>query len=327
MNELEFLKLTNAIDPELAAEYCTAEPKKRHSAKRAVRIAVIAAAVLALMIPAATYAYNTFVHKETVEMFLDNADALDKYAVNHTMENEHLRRTVDLLLSDGHNVMTVETQEYKDELGEKFVRNIIQGYYLMTYADGAEGPYSEDDYYPKYPRVGSASTLGITKTTADIKYERISSIYSCKGIDLDKELRIIFYASRDGFADAEQYFRKRFPELNWYFSGQGTGAENLLEGFEYVTSFAPNVECVPLHSEDGVTIFMSQFEVFAEGEGAHKAIHPSQFAQYSFILKNGEKRPFLKNVDVGGEDYQTFGEVIDLEDYAGIEIGGIKYLK
>lgn len=313
----KYLKRKQAIISQMGS------PKRRGGIRLKVIIALIAA-VLALAVPVGTYAYNTFIHKKNVELFLNNADDLDRFAVNHVMENEHLRRTVDIMLSDGHNVLTVETQEYKDDIGEQFVRGVIQGHYLLTYTDKTAGPYSLHPDFPRSPYVWMASTLSIPEKTGDRKIGRISAIYSCEGIDLEKELSITYFANGDKNIIAEQYFKKRFPELNWYYNIQDGEPDNWLEGFEYVTSFAPNVECVPLHSEDGTEIFMSQFELFCESEEAESVFDTNN---YYFILKNGEKRPFQKNYSRGSKDYQTFGEVIDLDGYAGVEIGGVQYLK
>lgn len=327
MNEHEFLKITGGIDEGLAAEYGALTPRKRISAKRGVQIAVGVAAAAALAIPAGAYAYKTFIHKDTVDFYMADADRLEeqeKFVTNYVMENEHLRRTVDLQVSDGHNVLTIETQEEKDEIGELFVRNVIQGKHLITYTDGSPGPYFYDDYFGNIPHVGMASCTGFSES-ADNLYNKLLTIYSCEGIDLDKEIRITYFANDNKDIDAEQYFWKDFPEMDEYayiFEYDGE-TDNWLEDFEYVTSFAPNVECVPLHSEDGDEIFMSQFEIFSEGKEL-----PLSFSEFRLILNNGEKCPLdMQNRLFGGEDYVTFGEIIDLDDYAGVEICGVEYLK
>lgn len=333
MNEHEFLKITGGIDEGLAAEYGALTPRKRISAKRGVQIAVGVAAAAALAIPAGAYAYNTFIHKDNVEFYLSNSDRLeaqDGYAVNYVMENEHLTKTIDVKLSDGHNVMMIITNEAKDLTGELIVDSgMIRRSSLLSYADGTPGPYEHSSILGDVPLINAGYSYIYSDNREDLGTRSVS-IYNCDGIDIDKEMRISYFATDNMEVTDDIAYRDYFPEESRHYFNYDGEITNLLEGFDYVTSFAPNVDCVTLHSENGDEIFMSEFEVYAEnGELIWNSEMHNRFDDFYFILNDGEKRPLdlMNNRLFGGTNFMIYGEFIDLDDYAGVEICGVEYLK
>lgn len=330
MNEHDIMRALNDVDDDLISRYTEFTPKKGIKVKRIVQVSAAVAAAAALAIPAGVYAYNTFLHKENVEFYLSGSDRLEGqggYIVNHVMENEHLRMTIDTQLSDGHNVIMIETREAKDETGENFLKNVVFGRTLVTYADNTPGPYKHSDQLGDMPYIGN--TRGFSSFPEDSNMgEHAVILYRCDGIDLDKDLKILYYANPE--LSAQDYFWKDIPEMQQYAAKEEYDAiENWLEGFEYVTNFSPNVDCVTLHSENGTELYMSEFELFTDdeklllSEDGHIEID-----KLYFITNNGEKKR-RSNLDIVsyGFDYIFFGEIIDLNDYAGVELYGVEYLK
>ena len=346
MNEYDIIRAMNGTEEHFVSEYAELTPKKGISIKRAIRTGVIAAAAAALVIPAGAYVYSEFIHRDNVEHYIAGTELIEQQSPdavkNYVMENDDYRITIDSALSDGHNVMMVLTHDAKTVKGLEIKNYGANPETYITYADGSAGPFKRtnrgDEPMTLYPS-------GYAYDDSDKSYfgfDRTVSIFSCRDIDLNKDVKIEFFADIKERHSAELYYwRLYYPELlksvipDFDLDKEIT---NDLDGMEFVTSFAPNVKCVPLYDENGTEIFMSAFEVYSE-KGRVLAGENNVIDPYSFFLitNDGEKvtldlENFTFNIESSvnnesGENYVIYGRFIDPDEYQGVEVNGIRYLK
>lgn len=326
----DLMKAMNGIDEKYLAESENAMNNNLKSKKRAFRIAISVAAAAALAIPVGAYSYNTFIHRESVEQYVSNAKLIEQQSPeavkNLVTENDDYRITVDSVLSDGNIVMMVLTHEPKTDKGLQ-IKSHVGGCpgACITYADGSAGPFDHPEIADGIPltfAVGHAVT-----TEADsVEYEKTVSMFRCNYIDLSKDVKVEFFADEYGRSGVLQYFNNRNDPDNELI--------NELEGLEITTSFAPNVKTVELHSAEGKTISMSSFNIYSDDPSVVDIPFDEitdDMSDYQFVLiaNDGERRVIesegrSSSVDYG---YITYGEFIDIEEYKGVEINGVEYLK
>lgn len=339
MNERDILKAMNGVDERYYSEYRSFKRKRKIKVSRTMKIgAAIAAAVAMLTIPAGAYVYNQLLHKDNVEYYLSGSDRIEQNpsaVKNHVMENDDYRLTIDAQLSDGHNVMMIMTHESKSLRGMKIkASSPCLPESLIQYADGSAGPFTHqylqgdmDLPMVDHSRGGYASD---TKNSIGPGFDRSVGIFRCDGIDIEKDIKISFFADIDDHMGAQEYYWQQDPVLCEYLDGEiDFEITNELDGFEFVTNFSPNVECVPLYSDEGAEIYLSEFEIYTEDERLSAVNFAVCSAELYFISNDGEKIPLdLRRQNFCGyRDYFVFGEIIDVNDYAGIELYGVKYLK
>lgn len=344
MNEYDIMRAMNGTDEHFVSEYAEFTPRKGISIKRTVRTMAVIAAAAALVIPAGAYVYSEFIHRENVEHYIIGTELIEQQSPdavkNYVMENADYRITIDTALSDGHNVMMVLTNDAKTIKGLK-----IKGWIVgspetyITYVDGSAGPFKPVGQI--YKAIAGMYGDGYAYDDYDkspFGFNRSVKIFSCRDIDLSKDVRIEFFSDiKDRHGAALYYWRRDYPELLKSIIPDFDLDEEItndLDGMEFVTSFAPNVKCVPLYDEKGTEIFMSAFEVFSE-KGRTLAGENNIIDPYSFFLitNGGEKRNldlenFHFHIETNVEcDYIIFGEFIDPDEYLGVEVNGIRYLK
>ena len=334
MNGNDILKAFNGADERYISEYENFEPTRKIRVNRTVKIgAAIAAAVALLTIPAGAYVYNQLMHKDNVEYYLAGSDRIEQNpnaVKNYVMENADYKLTIDAQLSDGHNVMMVMTQEYKSIKGMKIMDiNGAGPEDIVQYADGSEGPFVYTKQWGNTPMVnrgmGFASSPGHS-----FGFDKVVEIYSCEGIDLEKDIKISYFTDVDNYMGAQEYYWQQDPVLREYLDDDlDFEITNDLDGFEFVTNFSPNVECVPLYSDEGVEIYLSEFEIYTEDERLSDISFATCPADFFFIGHDGERVPIdiYKHNYHGRDNYFAFGEIIDVNDYEGIELYGVQYLK
>ena len=125
MNGNDILRAMNGLDEKyiISANGEQTLKQGRKPAKSIFKTSVAIAAAAALMIPVGAYAYTRLIHRESVEMYLENSAKVEESgnAVNRVMENEHIRITLDTVLSDGYMAMAIVTLDALDEYGRNFV--------------------------------------------------------------------------------------------------------------------------------------------------------------------------------------------------------------
>jgi hypothetical protein len=147
-------------------------------------------------------------------------------------------------------------------------------------------------------------------------------IISCKDIDLKKDIKLTYYQAKGDvegveIGDEEDYEEPYLEKL---------------DGFEFTTNFKPNVKSVELESADGKKLVLSEFEIYSpDGKQIGEQLGNSTLRvseSVSLIKTNGEKYEISEeNKTSALEDHIIFGEIIDPDDYKGVEIGGVEYLK
>ena len=300
------------------------KPKKR--IKRRIISFIIAAAVL---LPVGAYAAGRLFHKENVEWYLKGSERIEQNesaVKNYVMENKDFKITIDSQLSDGHNVMMIRTNEAKNSKAKEMLKNGMGMsnvlYTKAHYANGSDGPNVNN-------------VQGAMRTGGYAFGEHASSgdaevvILSCRDIDLKKDIKLTYYQA-EGDAEGVEIGDEEDYEEPYLVK---------LDGFEFTTSFSPNVKSIELKSKDGKKLVLSEFEIYSPddryfGENIGKEMtngvptHAEVSERVSLIKNNGEKYEISKdNKTQALDDYIIFGEIINVDDFKGVEINGVEYLK
>lgn len=320
----DLMRAMNGIDEKYLSESENFTKNNRKPKRSVFKVAVsVAAAVAVLAVPVGVYAYNTFVNRESVEHYITNAELIEKISPeavkNIVTENKDYRITVDSVLSDGNNVMMILTHETLTDKGLEIKKHMngIPGA-CITYADGSAGPFGVDGA----PMISTESNAWSYEAEFN-GFDQTVSFFSCKDIDLSKDVNVEFYSGERRWYGAFEYFAKR-DDPDYKVDEE---LVNELDGLEVTTSFAQNVDCVQLQSADGKSISMSSFEVYSSDPSI---IILSDEIEYFFITDDGEKKPFpveTMGVSNSNHGYIIYGEFIDINEYKGIEINGVEYLK
>lgn len=276
------------------------KPKKK--IKRKVITFLVAAAIL---LPTGAYAAGRLFHKDNVEVYLKGSERIEQNesaVKNYVMENEDFRITIDSQLSDGHNVMMIETYEGKTRYGRNYINDMADFGAKSEYADGTE---IDLDYTWGIEPIDSIHMRrGGHAKSGDAKVK----VYSCNGLNIQNDIKMTYYA----------------------FAGEE--GRTKLDGFEFTTNFKPNVKSVELKSADGKKLVLSEFEIYSPnnekiGDQLGNSIY-SVSERVSLIKTNGEKYHFSpENKTSALKDHIIFGEIIDPDDFKGVEINGVEYLK
>lgn len=320
MNGNDILRAINGLDEKYIVSAGRSMTVKRgRLGKRAVRIAVGIAAAIALAIPAGAF-YKQFIHKaavqeyfteETVEYLEANGLVLD-----HTAENEHIRLTVDTLLSDGHIGSMVLTVEGLDEKGLQCVEK--QSYPEIYLRDAQTGEYVivHDN--------GSPEIIGDGKVDFDTCTETQFTIWrelQLDNIDADKEYILTFgMNARDPNAERDEYH---------------VLTDNVMEGISFETNFRPNVEVKELENEDGEKLWLSQIGFYSNEQGVIDKMKyrntEMRLLRNDSVLK--DKVSFSASIlDWSPERKQPlasgwFDSIVEIDKYNGVEIGDTKYIE
>ncbi len=324
----DLMSAMNGIDEKYLSESEDYAKNNRRPKRRAFKVAVgVAAAVAVLAVPVGVGAYNTFVNRETVEQYVSNAELIEEKSSeavkNIVTENNDYRITVDSVLSDGNIVMMILTHEALTDKGAQ-IKNHVNGCpgACITYADGSAGPF-EQNGFDGIPMTGPIKGYAISSETEFTGYDKSVSLFSCKDIDLSKDVNVEFYSGERGWSGALEYFTNRDnPDHTGY-----EGSVNELDGLEFTTSFAQNVDCVQLQSADGKSISMSSFDVYSNDPSI---IMPLEDSEFFFITNDGEKKPFPTDKSCSTRSdcgFIIYGEFIDINEYKGVEINGVEYMR
>ena len=292
------------------------KPKKR--IKRRIISFIIAAAVL---LPVGAYAAGRLFHKENVEWYLKGSERIEQNesaVKNYVMENKDFKMTIDSQLSDGHNVMMIRTNEAKNSTAKEMLKNEMGMsnvlYTKAHYADGSDGPNVNNT------QAGAMCTGGYAFGEHASSGDAEVVLISCKGIDLKKDIKLTYCQAKGDvegveIGDEDNYEEPYLEEL---------------EGFEFTTNFSPNVKSVELKSADGKKLVLSEFEIYSpDGMRIGDNIEFREVSKHvSFIKSNGEKYQISEdNKTDANYDYIIFGEIINVDDFKGVEINGVEYLK
>lgn len=300
------------------------KPKKK--IKRKVITFLVAAAIL---LPTGAYAAGRLFHKDNVEWYLKGSERIEQNesaVKNYVMENEDFKITIDSQLSDGHNVMMIRTNEAKNSTAKEMLKNEmgLSGvlYTKAQYADGSDGPNVNNIQ-------GAMRTEGYAFGEHASSGDAEVVILSCRDIDLKKDIKLTYYQA-EGDAEGVEIGDEEDYEEPYLVK---------LDGFEFTTNFSSNVKSAELKSKDGKKLVLSEFEIYSPddryfGENIGKEMtngvptHAEVSERVSLIKNDGEKYEISKdNKTQALDDYIIFGEIINVDDFKGVEINGVEYLK
>lgn len=316
MKSEDIMKAMNGVEERHISEYGGVQPKKRIRVSRRVKIgAAIAAAAALLTLPAGAYVYE-LTHKAEVQLYLDgeSADYIEQHGLvlDHTSENEHIRLTVDTLLSDGHIGEMIMTLEGLDEQGLEAVGKLrIPEIYLT---DVETGEYIKWGGYRTDIVCGGT---GRFEAVSDNRWTVVAEL-RLDGIDADRSYLLKFGMGEDGCEYDEDYII----------------IDNIMEGIALETSFEPNVECEELAGENGGTVWLSQIGIFSDDEDFAKKSYYSDgsltlLKESGLIRRENRRLPGVIEIDPDLKPVYCgwYREIIDIGDYEGIELDGERYLK
>ena len=326
MNGFDLFKAVNNADSKYLEQAENYTMIKAHRPAKAFRLSVGIAAAAALMtVTAGATILTRFANKDGVDKYLaeESVNILEEQglALNYTAENEHIRLTVDAMLSDGNLGKMIMTLEGLDEKGLERVKNFdpMPELYL---ADGVTGEYIAN------PNMGGAANITggghvnfDARTDTTITCVAIMDTWS---IEVGKPYTLRFGLCDPTLPEEQQRERGEYDVLT----------NNLMEGITFDTDFTPNVESKVLKNGDGVTVYLSEIGLFTEEEKLARYYMSKDRHETKLIPKDGI---IGKKVDFDSLGVDTdpsldkpkttmwFRDVIDVNKYDGIEINGVKY--
>ena len=336
MNETDLIQAINEIDDRYLSE--SEEPYRKSSMMRnPYGLIIFIVAILALAVPVSAYAISYFLHGDNVEHYISGADEVSRKAPavikNLVAENEDYRLTLDTLFSDGHNAIIILTSEAKSDSGKEHFANLGVGKFspsfCIKYVDGSDGPsHHLTGMDVDVPIIVTSYVYESVKEAKNRDDKRSASIVDFRGIDLRKDVRLELFANDDPFSN-DRYFYSQDPILAERFPDESAATIiNDLDGIEFIVNLAPNVTCNTLYDAEGHQLFLSAFELYSNDP----AVIPKHW-DITFIKDSGERiRYDMKGHNMNSSSdkergYFVFGEFIDPNEYAGVEVNGVEYWK
>ena len=292
----------------------------RKPAKSIFKITVGIAAAAAFAIPVGAYAYNSLIHRESVEMYLEDAEKVEASGnvENQVMENEHIRITLDTVLSDGYTALAIVTLDALDEHGKYYI--LTHPNIMLRRTDTGEAMFPSGS--------GGMDDWLEQRANDSIKYYHSLDLTR---IDPSCEYEIIFYS--DGIFTDEEHRTANGKEFK--LDENYIPVDNPL-GYDFIAkvNFAKNVDTVTLTGKNGKTLILSQFELISDGDDID--LIDVDHRSFRLIRNDGtlEERSDFVGYGVGADEYHdktfstmSFKKFIDLDEYKGVMIDGVEYLK
>ena len=310
MNKIfEEMKLQAVPDEKTVGRLIDELPRKQpRSRKKLAGIAVTAAALALCSISAA--AVISYYHAESVDRFF-SADELadDVLFTAVSADNGNFRITIDKIFCDGENVNMIFTVESLN--GEPLY----------------EMPPESEFMTSKYSITPEISPDGSFELNAGLHGEGWGASFTDEDMANNVYRFMLHYSAKQQQRDILGETHFRFAEFMYIAENDNPFKDIFLQ-----TNIEKNIDAVTLHSEDGTEALMSQIGFYI------KDFAPDDFVKQSggeeqptvyYITNEGDKVPTNPNwlgCGPGGVTY-TSDHVIDLDDYAGVELFGVQYLK
>lgn len=294
--------------------------KKRKYSKRFFGFAAAAVLFAVGTIGMVTYAYTQFFHRQEVERFFgeQTTDYLESrgLAINEVRENEHVRMTLDAVLSDGYNAYMLFTLEKLDYMARAT---------------------STPDY--RYIDMETGKEINLHGAGLSLRYEESDSDDG-------------YYSHETYFREHENYsFRLEFPahgEIDLtgplkvvFKDNYDQEYKGIFDGIEFEVDMSRNIDCAILRSDEGIELLFSSIGIFGD------RLPYSKYGIYErgsiVMLKADGTRERLEGPEyllsyvgrygdpdyAGGEERFSlfFDELCNFDDYIGAEIEGVPYLK
>ncbi len=307
----DILKAMNGID----GKYLNEQTEIRAgSGKRIRRPAAMIAAVcaaLAMTVTAGAAVYQAFFHKESVEHYISGSDSLPE-TVCVSMENEHLRLTIDKLLYDGNAPLMIVTAESFDEEGRAIASESPAVYYSKT-------GRAEDRVY-----AGGAELIRGENEDPDIyKY-----VYELDYTEFDLSKPVWLHFMKGQFDECEPIEVK-------------TNGEVRQETFAAQLNIEKNLDTADYYSADGRRITLSPIGAYI-GEGfTLENPDDSLLRSMQFRYSDGRTEPLgdshTRSFHIGTDtqdgvttvEYERcfFGEVLDISGIDALIVQGTEFVK
>jgi hypothetical protein len=326
MNGFDLFKAVNNADMKYIEQAESYSRVKTRRPAKVFRLSVGIAAAAALMtVTAGATILTRFANRDSVEKYLleDSVNILEEQglALNYTAENEHIRLTVDAMLSDGNLGKMIMTLEGLDEKGLERIKNFdpLPELYLT---DGVTGEYIANSNMG-----GAANITGGGHVNFDAQTDNTITCVATLdtwSIEVGKPYTLRFGLRDCTLPEEQQRERGEYDVLT----------NNLMEGISFDTYFTPNVESKMLKNEDGVTVYLSEIGLFTEDDKlaqfyTSKDRHETKLTPKDSVFGKKVEFDFLNiNRDPSFDKPKTrmwFRDVIDVNEYDGIEINGVKY--
>ncbi len=320
MNEHDLLKAMCDTDEKYIKEYLEMRPIKHIKISKAFKTAIGIAAAAAFAIPVGAYAYNTLIHRDSVEMYLENAEKVEASGnvENQVMENEHIRITLDTVLSDGYTALAIVTLDALDDYGKNYI--LTHPDIMLKRTDTGKAVFPSGS--------GGMDDWLEQRTNNSIKYYHSLDLTR---IDPSCDYEMIFY-SYGIFTDEEHHAAngKEYKTDENFIP-----VDNPL-GYDFIAkvNFSKNVDTVTLTGENGIVLILSQFELISDGDDID--LMEVDHKSFRLIRNDGtlEERSGFSGYGVEKDEYHnktfsamSFKKFIDLDEYKGVVIDGVEYLK
>lgn len=309
-------------EPRITVTDTKKERKNKRLARRSVGMIAAACIAAVMSISAGAYAIGQFINRQNVDGFMGEgaADKLEAagLVINDVRENEHIRLTFDTLLSDGENACLVFMLEALDFDTHKLLKQRSWSFDLC-YADTGE------------------PCKGIIKTSYGRDHTKEGDLIYSKKFELN-------------IAEADVSRPMQAVNFTLYAPQSGERIEtDLFDGFEFELDLSKNVDTAVLVSESGNELIMSPFAIWgsvdrypeffdlsgeeiAALEGEYSILEGVSMIRADGTLeqlpaKGGTMISCGKADDGSNFFYFTTPTFYDLDDYIGVEIEGVQYLK
>ncbi|MBR1764939.1 MAG: hypothetical protein IJ746_06045 [Ruminococcus sp.] len=194
MNEIDILRAMNGIDEGLLDTREVIARSRGVRARRTAAVAAAACAALTMTVTAGAAVYRAY-HSESEERYISGAEALPE-GEGAVMENEHLRLTVDNVLSDGKTPLLILTAEAKDSRGAEFFEDGPKVYFEGSLAAVGELYRREGDAPDVYAYICELDVpegLG----SAELEFKGGGETFTAR-LSLEKNLETAEFVSKDG---------------------------------------------------------------------------------------------------------------------------------
>ena len=323
MNGNDILRAMNGLDDKFIVSAGREHTIRQIRPKKlAVRFAVGIAAAVAFAIPAGAI-YTQFIHKAAVQEYFaeGTADYLEDkgLAMNCTDENEHIRLTVDTLLSDGHIGSMILTIEGLDEAGIESLQ--YDGFPEIYLSDAQTGDYVvlHENGSPELVGGGRTDFDACTDTQITMHRELLLD-----EIDVNKDYILTFgMNTRDADIQRDEHH---------------VLVGSVMEGLSLQTNFSPNVDVKEFETEDGGHIWVSQLGFYTNEEEIVRRM--SRLSGSDRNVKLASKNSILSDeIETTAETYDYspertqpigcgwFHSIVEIDKYNGAKIGNMEFME
>lgn len=274
--------------------------KHASNTKTLQRFVIGIAAAVALAIPAGAV-YTQFEHKAAVREYFDEntADYLENkgLALNYVSENEHLRITLDTILSDGNIGSMVLTVEGLDSEGLDYIEDTP--FFDMYIAEKKDNISNVDKEF-----LEGGGTVSFAVCT-DTQYSLQKDLFVCD-IDTEKEY-IMTFDDRKNDTD-------------------------LFNGLSFDISFKPNLEVREFKDNDGRHIWFSQIGYYTDEEETIRIL--DNWSVTSNNMRLLKRNSFLSDkIETSAQIYDRspertrplgggwFFNIVEISEYNEVKIG------